>query len=187
MQGNPERYDSVSIFLHWSIGIGIIIVGLAEMLRGELFAKGSAAREVLKAIHEPAGLIIFALILVRVCWRFAHRKLEMPKSMRVWEVAAARFMHWALYGLMIVVPILGLATTAARGRPIDFGLFQLTIPLYGPTGRDTARTLKGIHELASQLLLALAFLHAAAGLWHHYVRRDDVLTRMLPETNRSLG
>lgn len=186
MRGHHERYDSVSIFLHWSIGLSVIAIGLAEMLRGELFAKGSAMREGLKAIHEPAGLVVFALILIRVIWRLAHRVPEMPESMRQWEVVTARAMHWALYGFMIVVPVLGLATTAARGRPIDFALFQLVVPMSGTVGREVARSLKGLHEVASQLLLALAFLHAAAAIWHHYVRRDDVLTRMLPETNSSL-
>jgi cytochrome b561 len=39
---------------------------------------------------------------------------------------------------------------------------------------------KEIHELGANLILALAALHAAAALWHHFVRRDNVLTRMLP-------
>jgi cytochrome b561 len=178
MPGHPERYDGVSIFLHWSIGIGIFLVGLAEMLRGELLAKGSAAREALKAIHEPAGLVILALVLVSVGWRLVRRVPDMPRSKRPWEAAAARLMHRTLFGLMIVVPLLGLATTAARGRPIDLGWFQISFG--GPASRDTARLLKGLHELASQLLLALGFLHAAAATWHHYARADHVLTRMLP-------
>lgn len=187
MQDRPERYDGVSIFLHWSIGIGIILVGLTEMLRGEIFARGSIAREALKAIHEPAGLVIFALILVRIAWRIAHPAPRMPPDMRVWEVSAARLMHLALYALIILVPVLGLATTAARGRPIDFGMFQLAVPFAGTMTRNTARALKELHEITGQLLLALAFVHAAAGIWHHYVRRDGVLTRMLPTKRTAVG
>ncbi|WP_206692536.1 cytochrome b/b6 domain-containing protein [Azospirillum sp. INR13] len=43
------------------------------------------------------------------------------------------------------------------------------------------RSVKEIHELAANLILALAALHMAAALWHHLVRRDGVLGRMLPD------
>ena len=184
MPRHAKHYGAVSIFLHWTIGIGVLAVGLTELLRGELSARGSAMRETLKAIHEPAGLILFALIVVRVVWRLTHRVPGMPEGMRAWETVAARATHGLLYALLVAVPLLGLATTAARGRPIDFGLFQIAVPMAGGATRDTARLLKNIHEIAGQLILALAGLHAAAALWHHYVRLDDVLTRMLPRLRR---
>ena len=80
---------------------------------------------------------------------------------------------------MIAVPVLGLATTYARGRGIDFGAFAIA-PLGPPLARPTARMIKELHEMASIGILLLAGLHAAAALWHHYLRRDDVLIRMLP-------
>ena len=60
MESSRTRYDTIAIALHWIIGIGIVFVWLAESFRGELFAKGSYAREALKAFHEPAGTVILA-------------------------------------------------------------------------------------------------------------------------------
>ena len=75
------RYDRVSIWLHWTIGLGIVAIAVIELLRGELFAKGSVPREALKALHDPAGTIIFALILLRVVWRVTHPVPALPPGM----------------------------------------------------------------------------------------------------------
>ena len=104
----------------------------------------------------------------------------MPESMRNWEKVAAKLTHYALYAMMAAIPITGIAYTLARGRSIDFGLFQIVYPLDQFIGKGAARTLKNVHEFLGQAVLVLAFLHAAAALWHHYIRKDDVLTRMLP-------
>ena len=175
------RYDRVAIALHWAIAISIILLGLTELLRGEIFAKGSAPREFLKALHEPIALLVFVLILARVAWRASHHAPALPASMTHWETLLAKLAHIALYALMLIVPILGLATTYARGRGIDFGV--LAIPPFGSgLPRPTARAIKQAHELASIAILLLAGAHAAAGLYHHYVRGDDVMRRMLPRT-----
>lgn len=178
----PARYDFVAIAFHWMIGIGIVAVGVAEMLREVLFAKGTATRVLLKALHEPAGLVIMVLIVARIAWRLAHKPPAMPGDMKPWEISAAKLTHLALYVLMIVIPVLGLAATAARGRAIDFGAFQIAVPFQVWTDRATRKLITGAHELATQLMLAIALVHAIAAIWHHLVRRDDVLTRILPRS-----
>lgn len=188
MQERRTRYDRVSIILHWSVGISIIMLAAIELLRGEIFPKGNYFREALKALHEPAGTVVFAVILLRLFWRSAHSSPAMPESMRDWEKLAARLTHYALYALMVAIPMTGIAYTLARGRSIDFGLFQIVYPLDQFIGKEAARTLKEVHEFLGQSVLVLAFLHAAAALWHHYIRKDDVLARMLsvqePKTSR---
>ena len=180
MSTTSGRYDRVSIWLHWTIGLGIIAIAVVELLRGELFAKGSVPREALKALHDPAGTIIFALILLRVVWRVAHPVPALPPGMHAWERFAAKLTHVSLYLLIVVMPLLGFAATFARGRPVDFGLFQITSPLSVSVSRDVARSLKEAHGYLAEAILVIAFVHALAALWHHYVRKDDVLTRMLP-------
>jgi cytochrome b561 len=162
------------------VGISIIAIAAIELLRGEIFPKGSYFSEALKAFHEPAGTVVFALVLLRLFWRSAHSSPAMPESMRSWERIVAGLTHYTLYAMMVAIPLTGIAYTLARSRPIDFGLFQIAYPLDHLFDRSAAGTLKNIHELLGQAVLALVFLHAAAALWHHYIRKDDVLTRMLP-------
>ena len=103
-----------------------------------------------------------------------------PTGTHRWERWAATLSHLALYAAMIAIPLLGIVFTLARGRPIDFGWFQIVYPLDHVVGTATMKFLKGLHEWLGQAILGLALIHATAALWHHYVRRDDVLTRMLP-------
>ena len=102
MQGTTKRFDNVTIALHWLIGIGIIVVAIAELVRGE-WPKGHFIREGLKALHNPVGTVIFALIMFRVAWRLAHPAPAMPDDMRGWEKVAAKLTHLALYGLMLAI------------------------------------------------------------------------------------
>lgn len=173
------RFDAMSIFLHWFVAIAIVLLAAVEILRGEL-PKGSFLREALKAVHEPVGTVVLAVVFVRLAWRSLHRPPAMPAAMRPWEIAAAKAVHVLLYALMLAIPLTGLAYTLARGRPVDFGLFRIAYPLDAAVGRQAARSLRTVHELLGQAVLAVAFVHAAAALWHHYVRKDDVLARMLP-------
>lgn len=179
---NPpaNRYDKVAIWLHWVIAFAIIAIAATELLREDLFAKGTFLREALKAFHGPAGTVVFALILIRLVWRSTHAAPALPDAMRPWEQTAARLMHYVLYAMMVLLPAVGMAYVFARGRPIDFGLFQLAFPLDQYISRDAAKGLKGLHALLGQGILVVAFVHALASLWHHYVRSDDVLARMLP-------
>jgi cytochrome b561 len=181
MQKLPTRFDGASIVLHWSVGIAIIAVAAIELLRGELFPKGSYFREALKALHDPAGTVVFALVLLRLVWRSVHPAPAMPDSMRPWEKVSAKLTHYTLYAMMVIIPLTGIAYTLARGRPIDFGLFQIVYPLHHVMSRNAARTLKHFHEFLGQAVLLLAFAHAAAALWHHYIRKDAVLDRLLPK------
>ena len=180
MRRSPDRFDHVSVVLHWGIAMAIIAIAAIELLRGELSPKGSFWREALKALHEPAGTVAFALIFLRLMWRLIHPAPPMPLTMRPWEKMSARGMHLVLYAAMVALPLTGLIYSLARGRPIDFGLFQIAYPLDAVVGRSPARTFKEIHEFLGQAILILAFVHAAAALWHHHVRKDGVLVRMLP-------
>jgi cytochrome b561 len=63
----------------------------------------------------------------------------------------------------------------AHGFPI-FDLWRLQ--KIGDPGFEHA--INEWHGLVADVLVALAALHSAAALWHHFVRRDGVLGRMIP-------
>ena len=174
-----DRYDSVAITLHWITGIGIFVIGLTEILRGQLFERGSAPREFLKVLHEPAGLIIFALIAVRIFWRITHQPPAPAGDPTAIEARAAKLVHLALYALMIAIPLLGIATSAARGRPVNFGLFQIASPI--ERTKDWIGPTTEIHEIAAYALIALAVGHIAAAIYHQVALKDGLLLRMMPE------
>ncbi len=179
-QTSRTRYDAVAIALHWVIGGAIALVWLLETARGDLFAKGSWAREALKSFHEPAGTVVLALVLLRLVWRALHAPPSLPEDMKPAERLASNWAHRLLYVGMLAVPVVGIAAAFARGHALDLGILQIASPFPGGLDRSSRHLVKEAHELVANFLLLLAFVHAGAGLWHHYFRHDDVLSRMLP-------
>jgi cytochrome b561 len=146
-------------------------------------------------LHKATGMTILALTLLRLGWRLTHKAPPLPSAMPAWEKAVARLTHWLFYGLLLAMPVSGWIYSSAGyseafhtfiNVPVTwFGLF--TIPEFPgvSTQPDEARKAVGlaavnVHSKLAWVMLVLAGLHVAAALKHHFVNRDDVLTRMLP-------
>jgi cytochrome b561 len=103
----------------------------------------------------------------------------LPAGLPVTQRLAAGGSAISLYALPIVQPLLGLAASALHGdRVILSG--GLVLPRLVSADRTLAHALFQPHGAAGCVFLALIGLHAAAALHHHFVRKDHVLTAMLP-------
>ena len=98
-----------------------------------------------------------------------------------WQAIPAKLMHLALYALMIGTPLLGWLILSAFGKPIPF--FGLELPALIAPNHDFGEQLEHWHVRLADAGYWLIGLHAAAGLFHHYISRDNTLTRMLPGRN----
>ncbi|MBS0561803.1 MAG: cytochrome b [Proteobacteria bacterium] len=174
----PASFRPSQKALHWLIVVLVLTLYGMTYLE-DLFARGSPARSTLWWAHISLGVGLIAAMVLRIVARAAFSAPALPTAMNDTERLAAKAAHVALYALLVAAPLLGVVTAWYRGMDVTFfGL--ISIP--SPVGLDRAfsRTLQQAHNLAATALLGLAGLHALAALWHHYVRRDDVLTRMLP-------
>lgn len=171
----PGRYDSVAIALHWSIAalIGIaFIIGLTV----DDFPKEMTGMVI--NIHALLGLTVLLLSVVRLFWRLGHPAPGLPATMAPLTRNLAKITHAGLYLLMVAVPIIGIPTLLWRGRGLDFGLFQIASPFARTP--EIYRPLTEAHEIASFALVGLVAAHILAALYHQYIRRDAILTRMSP-------
>ena len=175
MSNPAKKYDNVTIILHWVIGIGILAIAGLELFRHE-FPKGHFIREGLKSMHQPAGTAIFALILCRIMWRMTFAKVPAETNRGVASLAT-KFVHLALYGLMIGIPLVGMLYVFGSNKSIDFGWFALALPMKDTLG-GIAKSMKEIHEAAGITILVLGLVHAAAALVHHYGLKDGLMSRM---------
>lgn len=174
------RYGNLSIGLHWLMLILIAVVYACIELKGN-FPKGSETRELLKQWHFMLGLSVFALVWLRLLARALSPTPAIEPPLPTWQALPAKLMHLALYVLMIGAPLAGWLILSAADKPIPF--FGLELPaLIGPD-KELAGRIKELHELAGTAGYWLIGLHAIAGLYHHYVARDNTLTRMLPGRN----
>jgi cytochrome b561 len=176
-KNTEQRYGILSIGLHWLMLILIIGVYACIELKGN-FPKGSDLRELLKQWHFMLGLAIFALVWLRLLARLIAPTPTVVPALPQWQAIPAKLMHLALYALMIGAPLAGWLVLSAAGKPIPF--FGIELPPLINTNQVLAKSIKEWHELAGTTGYWLIGLHAAAGLFHHYISRDNTLTRMLP-------
>ena len=100
-----------------------------------------------------------------------------------WQVVAAKLSHYGFYALLFAMPLSGLVMSAAANYPVSyFGLF--TLPDLVAPDEGLKHLMEEVHETLFLCLVALASLHVAAALKHHFVDHDDVLRRMLPGSSR---
>jgi len=129
--------------------------------------------------HKSIGILVLALVLVRILWRLANPTPDPPVDTPRWERLAARYSHLALYLLLAATPLSGWIVNSADNIP--FRLFWLVpLPALVAPSDATAELAKGAHFALFVALAALLCAHVVAALRHHYGKGNDVLTRMLP-------
>lgn len=179
-RNTAKRYGALSMGLHWLMLVLFIAVYATINLR-ELYPKGSDPRQALKVWHFMLGLSVLALVGLRLYARFTAVTPQITPQPAAWQQRAANSMHIALYALMLVMPVLGWLVLSAAGKPIPF--FGLELPALIAKNKDLAATLKQIHVFIGTTGYYLIGLHAAAALFHHYIKRDDTLLSMLPRSD----
>ena len=173
-----QVFDPVIRSLHWLTLF--LIVGVFST--AALIDHDAPAAEMvfLIQLHRSLGLSIWVLTLIRFAWRQFARlpgwPAGMPKAMQL----AARYSELLLYALLMVQPVLGLLYTNAHGNKVNF-FFLFRLPAIVEQDDELAEVLIQLHGLAANILFAVIALHATAALYHHFIRRDEVLSRMLPE------
>jgi cytochrome b561 len=159
---HSERYAKPMIALHWLMLLLLIVV-FACIESRELFEKGTEAREFVKTLHYMFGLTVLLLVIVRLGFKFG---------------SPAPAIYPVLYALMIGMPIAGWLTLSAAGKPIPF--FGLELPALVAENKALADEIKTVHKTVGKAAYFLIGAHAVAALFHHYIRRDNTLRRMLP-------
>jgi cytochrome b561 len=175
---NPvDRWGPVSQFLHWTIALLVVAMGVLGLWMVEL--PNTPRKIEIYALHKSIGLTLLALVAVRLAWRLYAGAPATLAGLPRWQVRAANVTHAALYGLLFAMPLSGWLLNAAAGFPLQwFGLFNLPRVIGRDDGlRELATTL---HEAGFWLLLVLVLVHAGAAFHHHLFRQDDTLARMLP-------
>lgn len=177
LKNSATEWGSVSKLLHWLIVVLIIVMGYLGLTMVDL--PTSPHKIATYALHKSIGLTLLALVALRLLWRlYAGAPAEVPGTPR-WQGIAATLAHWALYALLLAMPITGWIVNSATGFPLQwFGLVNL--PALVARDHDLHERMTAVHEFLFWTLVALATLHALAALHHHFIQRDATLVRMLP-------
>ena len=171
------HYTPVAKALHWLIAL--LLFGLLALGFYMQDLPLSPQKLQLYAWHKWAGVTVFLLVLVRLAWRVTHRPPPLPEHMpRVMQLAAHAG-HVLLYALMIAIPLSGWLMSSAKGfQTVWFGV--LPIPDLLDKNRELGDLLQTVHLSLNLFFVVVLIGHMGAALKHHFIDRDDVLTRMWP-------
>jgi len=184
-----HRYDPVAIAFHWLTALAILaMLGLGWTMV-EL-RPGSSSQFQLFQWHKSLGFTVLALATLRLLWRAGHRPPPLPPTMSAIERRGAQLGHWALYGLMLALPLSGWVVVSTASFNIPTLLYGIVpVPHIAPLASladkaEIHELFEGLHETGVWTLVAILVVHVGAALRHHFLLGDEVLVRMLPRFRR---
>lgn len=179
-KNTESRYGVIAKTLHWLIAILILVqFYLVYWKQWVLPEKSAIANFYINGLHKPIGVVVLLLAICAVTWKVNNRKPGYPPNMPTWEKQSAIFVQSVLYLTLFAMPISGLIMSTAAGYPPNFfGLYQF--PQFLQKNNIMAQFFFDVHEITGYLIVALLVLHIGAALKHHFIDKDNILTRMLP-------
>lgn len=171
-----DAYSHGAIGFHWltaAIVLTIIPLGIAM---GNV--DPGPTQDFLFSLHESLGVLIWPIALARLIYRLKNppppMQDDIPKLMKL----AAELTHWALYAGLLVNPILGWLGVSAFGAKVEvFWLFEL--PSIMAKNDKLSEQILGLHSLIGILIALALCAHIGGALFHHFIRKDRTLLRML--------
>lgn len=172
-----DGYPTTSKLLHWLVAACVLTtapVAIAMRRVGE-----GPLQNTLYNFHKSLGVLILILMILRLTNRLVVGAPIPEPTIEPWQRVLSSAVHGAIYVLLIAMPIVGYIANSAFGAPTPFfGLFEL--PPIIAKNEPLSDQLFAFHRLAGFLLIILVAMHVSAALFHHFIRGDNVLRRMLP-------
>ena len=196
-----QTWTRLARWLHWGMALAILVEVPAGFTMAWTYAPPGGPNESLHItaaqLHHTLGLLLLAAVLLRLGWRFTHPAPPLPEGISRLERALAGLVQGLLYALLLLIPLTGWAALSSLADVPGFGPTQMWFfghDGFGPGGM-IPRLVSAVPYDGSDLLKytlfgrshvwliwfggALLALHVLAALRHHFVRRDNVLRRML--------
>ena len=191
-RNSSRRYGTVAMTLHWLIALMLIANICIGLYMGDL-PRDDPNKFALFQYHKSIGLTVLLLSLIRLGWRLVNPVPPLPRGMSPLMRALAHISHFVLYFVIIAIPLSGWlmvsSSSIGLGTPW-FGLFNVPdAPFLSTLPRALKHpyheAFETVHVYLAWATIALVPIHILGALYHQFLRRDDVLKRMLPGTDVS--
>lgn len=179
--GQPPVYSAVARRLHWITVAAVFVMlplGLTMTYRGNTLNLWDGLTNGLYSSHKLLGFLILWLSAGRLIYRLVKGAPPDEPTLEWWQKAGSHLLHWALYGLLLVVPFLGWMGVSLFPSLAIFDLFNL--PALTKPDEETAKRVLSLHGWLAILFAFAIAGHVGAALFHYFIRKDGVLRRMLP-------
>lgn len=173
-----DRYSHRARSLHWVMA-GLIVVAYILILSRSQFAKGTDLRTLVVQSHFWVGILVLILAFFRIAERHRHTPPGITPPLEASLRLAGTVSHYALYAFLFAQPLMGLFTVLLERGALPIPLTSLAIPSPFEISKETAESLEHYHVLLGTIFYYVIGLHVVAALWHHFVRKDNTLKRMV--------
>lgn len=191
IRNTETNYGSVAKWLHWLTALWVLAAYLLALYLNYVIHNEGPQRSPVIRFHKAFGFSVLIFFALRIWWRAKNPIPKLPESMPKWQIKASHASHFCLYALLIAMPLSGYL---GNGSGVDYGIFAIPgfqytgfgiwiMDLLGVTYEQWEVPFDFFHyRIAGPFLFwMIVAVHAGAGLYHHFIEKDDVLKRMLPE------
>ena len=162
MSKTPAGYAPIQIGLHWAV---VVLLSFQYVAHKSIEATWDALRrgeappaeaEALTYLHIAVGSAVLFLALIRIGLRLTRGAPPPPPDEPRLIQLVADAVHMAIYGLLLLLPLSGLVAWFIG-----------------------AAWAASSHVLLQTCLLGMIGVHVTGALFQHFIRRSDVIMRML--------
>ena len=171
-----ERYSKIAMLLHWLLAL-CLAFQLALGWRLEDL-KGLAQFDAFQ-LHKSVGIAILLLSLLRLGLRLLRR---VPDALidSSWASTLARAVHWGFYVVLIAGPLTGWLLVSTAKVYVPTRLFGIIPWPHLPVSRAVHEPAEAIHSGLAIFALVLFGLHILGALRHQFIKREQLLPRIIP-------
>ena len=178
LKNTSAEYGSIAKLFHWGMFAMFVFMFILAEIMDEL-EKGEE-KWMLYGWHKSTGILLLAIIVLRILWRISNINPLLPSKMKSHERILAHLGHFALYVCMIGLPLSGYVMSMAGGHGISFyGFFDIVNLLV--ENKELAHSAHDAHEFFAEAIYILVPLHILAALYHHIILKDNTLDKMRPK------
>ena len=177
------RYSRPAALLHWSVAI--LLMAMAALGWFMMTIEEDPGSVWYFDLHKSFGLVLAALVALRLIWRLTHRPEALPATLPAWQIRLAHWTQFLLYVLMVLMPLTGYLGASYSKKGVQF--FGISTPHWALPNHDLAEQFYGIHSALIWAIVALVALHVLGALKHLLMDKDAVFRRMWFATRGDAG
>ncbi|MBB1442377.1 cytochrome b [Pseudoalteromonas sp. SG43-3] len=190
LKNSNDNYDLITKTLHWLTAFLFLGAYISVYYRHWFTNVKTPENWSALQLHLSFGISIGVFVLLRIIWRLLNTQPSEEPGTPL-EHKLAKIGHYVLYAIMIVTPITGYLGTGVATE--FFFLFDITqfpdtwvFTHFIAQGMevnfiDFEKPIDFIHKdvLGHWLVWLLILGHVLAALYHHLVKKDRTLKKML--------
>jgi cytochrome b561 len=175
LKNTENSYGSITKLFHWVVALMIIALLIVGYTMTDMVPSDEKWK--IYGMHKATGTIVLILVLLRVVWKLINVEVLLPADLPSWQKFGAKATYFLLYCFMFIMPVSGILMSLFSGNEVNvFGLF--TIEKFAKN-KFIASWCHSIHVFSSFILSGLVVLHFLAAWYHHLIRKDNILMRMI--------